>query len=198
MTEPTFQSIFGAQWDELPPVMHKHYANRPFTDDVIRAEGLMEVRFNRFIRLLSPILKFTGALVPHEGVDIPTVVRFKSEQSSNAFCLDRCFYIPRKKPYIFFSRLVPQGGDIVVEYMRFGIGWRHRFYYDGQKVILEHRGYVWRLFGCNIPIPLGVLLGHGYAEEQAIDETHFRMRMSITHPWWGLMYEYKGEFEVKG
>ena len=41
--EPIFKSIFGASWDELPSVMRKHYANRPYSDDITIVDGVLDV-----------------------------------------------------------------------------------------------------------------------------------------------------------
>lgn len=194
--DPIFKSVFAAQWETLPAVMHKHYANRPFSHDVGTVEGKMDVEFGWLVKLLSPMLRLVGALVPYQGKDIPVTVSFRSEPDSNRFCLDRTFHLPHKSPYVFFSRLVPIEKDIIVEWMKYGIGWKHRFYYQDEKVILEHVGYVWNLLGKMLPIPLGLLLGRGYAEEQALDENRFRMKMNIIHPLFGKMYEYRGVFKV--
>jgi len=194
--DPIFKSIFAEQWATLPVVMHKHYANRPFSDDVGKVEGKMDVEFGWLVKLLSPMLRLVGALVPYQGKDIPVTVAFRSEPDSNRFCLDRTFNFPQKKPYVFFSRMVPIERDIVVELMKYGIGWKHRFYYKDDKVILEHIGYAWNVLDKMLPIPLGLLLGHGYAEEQALDENSFQMKMNITHPLFGKMYEYRGVFKV--
>lgn len=40
------------------------------------------------------------------------------------------------------------------------------------------------------------LLGKVTAEEIAIDDDRFEMVNRITHPWWGTIYEYKGQFTV--
>ena len=196
-SQPIFRSIFGDTWNSLPSVMHKHYANRPYCDDVVRVEGRMDVEFGWLVKLLSPLLRIVGALVPYQGKDIPVTVHFRSEPDSNAYCLDRTFNFPDKKPYIFYSRMVQIKDDVIVEFMKYGIGWKHRFYYNGEKVILEHRGYVWKIFGATIPVPLGLFLGRGYAEEEALNENSFRMEMNITHPLFGKMYEYRGVFEVE-
>jgi len=38
--EPTFKAIFGDDWDQLPPIMRKHYANRPNSNDTTVVEGV--------------------------------------------------------------------------------------------------------------------------------------------------------------
>jgi len=71
-----------------------------------------------------------------------------------------------------------------------------QYLYDGDKVILKHNGYVLRLFGKNIPLPISFLIGKGHAEERAIDAHSFSMFMRLTHPLFGTLYEYQGSFEV--
>lgn len=194
--QPIFQSVFAEQWDKLPTVIHKHYANRPFSDDVVTVEGNMDVEFGWLIKLFSPFLRLFGVLVPYQGNDVPVTVKFRSESDSSVYCLDRTFNFPNKNPYVFYSRMVPVKENLIIEFMKYGIGWKHRFYYKDDKVILEHHSYVWKVFNLIIPVPIGLFLGRGYAEEEAMNENQFRMKMNITHPLFGKMYEYRGVFEV--
>ena len=69
-------------------------------------------------------------------------------------------------------------------------------FWKNKKVLLTHKGYAWKFFGLIIPVPLTLLLGKVYAEEQVIDDNSFRMRMSINHPWFGKTFEYKGRFKI--
>ena len=86
--------------------------------------------------------------------------------------------------------------NVVIEVMRFGLGWKMRYTWDGTKVILSHKGYALKLFGHFVPVPLTLFMGKGYAEEVAVDEHRFDMITHITHPWWGKVYQYKGRFEI--
>lgn len=181
----------------MPQVMHQHYANRPHTRDVVVVEGIMEVRASRLMQLFAPLLKWSGLLVPYQAKKVPTTVIFRSEPNSNAFCFDREFRFPGKAPYHFRSRMMPVGGNEVIEYMSLGIGWRAAYGFADGKVVLTHRGYVLRILGFHIPLPMHWLFGKGYAEEEATSETSFRMHMNICHPWFGEVYAYAGNFEVK-
>jgi len=81
--------------------------------------------------------------------------------------------------------------------MSFGIGWRMHYFYDGKKIVMQHKGYVWRVFGLNIPIPFVIFIGKGHAEEEVIDDNSYRITMTIAHPWFGTMYSYSGNFTFK-
>ena len=195
--EPIFQSIFGADWLRLPAVMHKHYANRPFCRDRVTVEGSMNIEVSVLARLLAPFMRLTGALAPIAGKHVPVTVHFDSQIDNNGFGFNRIFHYPNQKPYHFRSNMVPIGGAEVIETMPSGIGWQCAFLFDGQRIIMAHRGYCLKLWGKSLPLPLEWILGKGYAEEEAIDDDRFRMHMHITHPIFGKVYAYSGTFTIK-
>lgn len=195
MSEEIFKPIFGKSWERLPPVMRQHYANRPYSNDIKIAEGKMDISFGKIFKFFSPLFRFLELLVAYEGKDIFTRVTFRSEENSNALCFDREFFFP-EKPLRFFSKVFPIQGDEVVEVMKCKIGWRCSYSYENGKVLLKHRGYNLALFGFFIPLPITFLVGEGYAQEEAISENEFRMKMTITHFLFGKIYEYKGHFKI--
>jgi hypothetical protein len=192
--KPTFRSVFKTTWDDLPPVFQKRYANRPYSNDLATVEGKMEVSFSRLMSCMMPILRLMHILAPYQGKDIAVKVDFRSTADSDATCLDRKFYFPGKQPYEFNSRVQPIKDSEAIEYMSFGIGWKIHYFYDGVKVIMKHKGYVLKLFGYNIPLPLGLLIGSGYTEETVLDENSYRVAMTISHPLFGALYSYAGDF----
>ncbi|UTW44661.1 DUF4166 domain-containing protein [bacterium SCSIO 12696] len=194
--QPIFQSIFGDSWQALPPVMHKHYRNRPYTNDKYLVRGRLDVMCKPPLTWLAPLMRLMGQIPTRNAQNVQTTVEFQSEIKSKAFHFYRKFYFTADKPYIFHSKMLPLNDGEVVELMAFGLGWKSKYSWDGEKVILAHRGYVLRLFGWLMPLPLHWFMGKGYAEERAIDDNHFEMETHIRHPWWGKVYEYKGKFEV--
>ena len=195
-SEPIFKSIFGERWNELPPVMHKHYANRPYTNDEVIVDGALDVMCAGPIKLMGPLMKLMGQIPARNEKNVPVSVQFQSDLNSKAFNFVRTFNFKNGETYIFRSRMVQIKDNEVIEIMSFGLGWKMLYGWDGEKVVLNHNGYALRLFGHYIPIPLTLLLGKGYAEERVVDENTFDMTTHITHPWWGKIYEYKGRFKV--
>ena len=194
--EPIFKSIFGKSWDRLPPVMHKHYANRSHTDDLVTVEGRLDVMHAGPVKLFRYVFLFLELVPPFTEKNVPVRVDFKSTRDSNAFQFNRCFIFKGKKIYNFKSRMLQISGSEVVELMRFGIGWRMDYLWQDNKVILKHKGYLLNVFGFLVPLPITWLLGRGHGEEVAVDEDSFKTRVDICHPWWGKIYEYKGQFKV--
>jgi hypothetical protein len=193
---PIFQSIFGVPWSDLPSVMQKHYAVRPDSHDRVVVRGTMTISRSRLMRLLAPLLRFFGALVPYDGEGIPATVTFTSGPGSSDFHFDRIFEPPGKPAFLFHSRLVQISESDVIELMRFGIGWRSRYRIDGNHVSLSHIGYFWRIGKMLIPLPMTWILGRGAAAEDVVNDNSFTMWMTITHPLLGEIYRYEGIFEV--
>lgn len=194
--EPTFKSIFGQSWDDLPPVMKKHYANHPYTNDETVVEGELDVMCKQPLKLLGPVMKVMGQIPANNDRNVPTTVHFQSDEDTKAFHFNRTFHFKNTKPYTFKSRMVQIQNNEVIEIMRFGLGWKMLYLWDGEKVVLKHNGYALQLFGHLIPMPFTMLMGKGYAEEVAVDDDTFDMITHITHPWWGKVYEYKGRFKI--
>ena len=194
--EPIFKSIFGAAWNDLPSVMKKHYAGRPYTDDTLIVEGTLDVMCKQPLKALAPIMKLMGQIPAHNEMNVPVTVRFQSAGDSREFQFNRTFNFKNARPYAFRSRMLQIRDNEVIEMMRFGLGWKMLYLWDGEKVVLQHNGYALRLFGHFIPAPLTLLMGKGYAEEIAVGDDTFDMITHITHPWWGKIYQYKGRFKI--
>jgi len=194
--EPIFKSIFGDSWSDLPPVIKKHYANHPYTNDVTKVEGTLDVMCKSPLKYLSLLMKVMGQIPIRNEQSVPVTVCFDSDEHTKYFHFSRRFRFKDQKPYLFYSRMLQLKDNQVIELMRFGLGWKMRYTWDGQKVILKHDGYALSLFGHFIPVPLTLLMGKGYAEEIPIDDKTFSMITNITHPWWGKLYEYKGQFMI--
>jgi len=196
---PTFAAVFGAPWDGLPPALKLHYANRPFTRDRMTVEGMLDITMGPLMRVLAPLFGALGMLTPHAGTGVACTVHFLSEPDSNAFIFERWFAFPGRKPYRFRSRLVPKTDDAVVEYMPNGIGWACCYGFTDGRIVLRHHGYVWRLFGIDVPLPFAaMLMGRGDAWEEATGERSFRMCMTMSGGLFGrlMAYGYSGDFTV--
>lgn len=64
---PTFAAIFAEQWEDLPPALKAHYANRPFTRDHVIVEGTLDIEMHPLLRRFSWLIKATGMLTPYEA-----------------------------------------------------------------------------------------------------------------------------------
>ena len=195
--QPIFQSIFGDAWEDLPPVMRRHYSIRPYSADQVTVEGKLDVTCLHPLKAARPLLLLLGLIPPYTEENVPVTVMFSCAEGTREFCFNRTFYFARRTPYQFRSRMIQIAGNEVVEIMRFGIGWRMKYLWQDGRVILRHKGYVLQWFGCRIPVPLTALFGAGYAEETAVDDNTFDMFVEIRHAWWGKIYGYQGRFKFR-
>jgi hypothetical protein len=184
-----FEPVFGDKWQKLPPIFKKHYAVRQNSDDVVTVTGEMVITMSPLFKLLSPLLKFMGLLVPYEG-RFKTTVHFRA--AGEAFVFDRLIHISPTKTYIFKSKMTPQGGNLMLERMNFGVQWLASYDYIDEKVVITHKGY--KFFG--IPMPIEWLFGRGNAYEIVVDDNNFAMKMTISHKVFGVLYDYSGEFNA--
>jgi predicted DCC family thiol-disulfide oxidoreductase YuxK len=192
--KPIFRAVFGRYWDSLPPVMQTHYGIRPYGNDVVEVEGTLDFVISP---LISAIARVTGmSLLANSGKNVPSTVVFRSAGRSQAFCFDRTFRFPDKGVVRFCSRMEWAKDNELIEFMRHGFGWKVAYVWDGTKVILQHRGYVWRIFGISIPIPLSLILGKIYAEERPLSSERFSMRVHAINRFMGQTFSYAGEFKV--
>ena len=194
--DPTFKSIFGEAWDLLPTVMKKHYGNRPYSNEVTRVKGTLEVFCRPPLLWFSPLMKLLGQIPIFNEKNVPVTVYFESDVDTKYFHFNRVFNFANAKTYKFHSRMLQIKDNQVVEIMRFGLAWKMAYSWDGEKVVLSHRGYAIHILGHLVPLPLTLFMGAGEAIEIPIDERTFEMKVVITHPWWGELYGYNGRFEV--
>lgn len=193
---PIFQPVFGESWESLPTVFKRHYANRPYTQDTMKIVGRLDVSSKQPLLWMAPLMKLMRQIPVRNEQNVAVSVYFRSDKHSKRLMFDRTFFFKQKKPYRFVSSMIPVHGNTVVELMRFGLGWKFSCHWDGKKIVLKHIGYVFNLMGHFIPMPLTSLLGEGYAEEHAIDDSTFEMNTFVTHKLWGRVYQYKGRFEL--
>lgn len=194
--QPIFQTIFGEQWNKLPKILQLRYANKAYCNDVTTVEGKLAIHFSKLMTIFMPLFQIFNILVPYQGDDIPVTVNFRSNENSRDIAFDRTFNFPGKKSCYFRSILHPLTQNDVIEFTYLRLGWKMKYAYENNKVLLLHNGYVLKFFNLLIPIPLTYILGKIYAEEQVIADDTFRMQLTITHPLFGKMFEYGGEFKM--
>jgi hypothetical protein len=191
-----FQRILGDKWDQLPIVFKRHYALREYSDDKITAQGIISVNATGIMSVLAPLMGIMGLLPPYNAKDIPITVVFSSRPDSEAFHFERIFYYPTRAPYIFKSKMIALGDNVVVDLTSKNVGWKMTYDFIDNQMRLTHQGYVLKFFKWYIPLPIGLIMGKCNSYEIALSDTTFKMAMQFTHPWFGVTYEYFGIFTI--
>tara|TARA_R110002110_G_scaffold415800_1_gene656288 strand:+ start:44746 stop:45738 length:993 start_codon:yes stop_codon:yes gene_type:complete len=196
--QPLFRRVFRAQWDSMPVIFHKRYANRSYHTESVILNGTMNIYLSKYYKLISPFLRFSGALVPFAGTNIPVTITLSSTEDSESVMMDRVFHYPEGKPYHFKSKIIVTSKLDVLEIMKYGLGIRLAYKYQHQNIHLNYKGYIWRFMGLNIPIPMAVFLGRVTALETVLsdDAKDFKMIATANHLLYGKIFEYSGQFKV--
>jgi predicted DCC family thiol-disulfide oxidoreductase YuxK len=191
---PLFAQVLGKNWQALPPVMQKRFSNRPYSNDLIVVTGTMTIKSSRWMRIFKPALKLTGALIQQDGENIPVIVKYRSDPDTSKYWFDREFCFDQ--PIRFQSYMQNIHDNIVVEFLRFNVGWRAKFSVNDNSVVMSHYGYVFRFFNLLIPVPINLLLGKCTAVERPLSNDTFSMEMHLNHFLFGEIYQYKGVFKI--
>lgn len=185
-----FKNILSNQWTSLSPVLQKHYGIS--NGEEIKMQGELDVKHGRFIKLLMPLIRLTGAFVPVEGDKF--VVTVKNKRIGDFFYWHRIFQ-KDNKIYEFNSKMQQFNNDII-EFVGFGVGIRMGLHVSNGGLVYEDKGYVLKIGKKIIPIPLHILMGKSAIEEYAGNDNSndFNMRFIVNHPWFGFAFSYSGYF----
>lgn len=116
--KPIFEGIFADKWAQLPPIIKKHYSNRPFCKDKTTFTGKMDVMCKWY---LKPFMWLSGTAPSYSAEKIDVTVNFRSSPDNDGFTLERIFnYKSKKNPHIFRTRMHHIKDNHVLEIMRYG------------------------------------------------------------------------------
>lgn len=90
------QQALSQQWDDLDPIVQRHYAMAPGTAVDMTLHGSMDQVFHSNIAKLFLLPgRIFGALVPYRGSDIPTEVKnWTREDNTRAMFWHRTLQFP--------------------------------------------------------------------------------------------------------
>ncbi|MEN8170512.1 MAG: DUF4166 domain-containing protein, partial [Pseudomonadota bacterium] len=140
------------------------------------------------------VLRVFGALVNRSGRLVPTVVE-KSVVGGRQYWR-RTIRYPDGKVIFFKSFWVSAGGNQVIEFVNPVLGLQMTASVKDDQLHYHGVRFVVKLGSVLLPVPEWLVLGRTRIVEVAVDETHFAMDFRITHPLFGQVFRYSGEFEA--
>lgn len=183
------QQALGADWEKLPPALQAHYRFGATVDT-----GSMDIEYPRFMQPVWSLLKLFGALVDRKGKGVATVVEKYVVGERQIW--RRTITYADGQVVRFDSFWVAAGNGDVIEFVNPVLGLQMAPYVVGEKLLYRGVRFVARLGPMTIPIPEWLSLGHATIVEEALDDTHFAMDFRLTHPLFGQLFRYSGEFEA--
>lgn len=192
-TQTPMQQALGAQWNELPPALQRHYAKHP--DGYTHLEqGHLDIAYPNFMQPYLSLMRLMGALINQRGKAVPTRVERHLAQGQEQW--QRTLQFPNQRTVQFKSLVAYHGGNELVEYTNALMGLRMAVRVEHGKLYYSGKSFIVKLGSLRLPIPEWLVLGHSTIEESALDDTSFQMDFRVTHPLLGKVFSYKGVFQV--
>jgi len=184
------QNALGADWHQLPAALRTHYEHGRTRDT-----GHLDISFPRWMAPWLRLLHRLGALVPRAGQGVATVVDKRVAGQRQYW--QRHIHFADGATIRFDSVWEAAENATLIEYVNPVLGLQMKPYLEAGR--LHYRGlrFVARLGRWRLPIPEWLVLGHTRIVEQALTESRFAMDFRLTHPLFGEVFRYCGEFEAR-
>jgi len=183
------QCALGSDWDKLPAALQAHHRF-----GTTRDSGHLDIEYPRFMQPCLSLLRVIGALVDRGGRHVSTLVE-KSVVGDRQYWRRTITY-PDGRVLTFDSFWVVAGGNQIIEFVNPLLGLQMAARVVGGKLHYCGVRFVVKLGPLLLPIPEWLVLGRTTIVEEAVDETHFVMDFRLTHPLFGQVFRYSGEFEA--
>jgi hypothetical protein len=181
------QCALGDDWKKLPPALQAHYAHATDT-------GHMDIEYPRFMQLWLTLLRCLGALVNRAEANVATVVEKSADGDRQIW--HRTMTYADNKIITFNTVWIHAGGNQLIEFVNPVLGLQMavhvedgRLHYQGIRIVAKFGRML-------LPIPEWLVLGHTTIIEDALSATRFAMDFRLTHPIFGQVFRYSGEFET--
>lgn len=200
-TQAIFRLALGEDaWQRLAAPVRQHYDLAADSANSKTLNGVMDEIFHApAIKPLLWLARGFGGLVPWQGRDVPVEVRNWTDPARpNCLFWHRRFQFADGRRLVFASRMeLAQDGEII-EFLRFGIGVRMRVAESGGALVYTARDHCWKIGPWLLGIPHWLLLGEARIVESPAAEGGIRLDFTITHPWLGRSFGYRGRFAMVG
>lgn len=185
------QTLLDASWDQLPPGLQAHYQGFGSRED-----GYLTIEYPRLMQPYLSFLRLFGALINRAEQRVATRV---TKQEIDGQCYwRRIMTFGDGRQMEFNSRCVREADNQLLEYVNPWMALRMSMKVINGELFYEGLNLIIQLGKLQIPIPEWLVLGHTTIRETALDDRRFVMDFRMTHPWFGEVYRYAGEFEVEG
>lgn len=190
-----FRTQLGSDWGALSENIRLRFDHDPPGGTVVRYRGVMtRVECSAMGKLLGWLVQHTGALMPHEGTDVPVSIEVWTEPGCDAVFKSRQYHFKDRKPFIFKSRMQLDSCGNLAEHVGGGFGMYLRVHALEGNLHFKDEGYFLDILGLKIPVPGLLSPGRVLLKHEDISKDEFAITIEIFHPWFGLLFFQKGQF----
>lgn len=190
MSVSLMQKVLGADWQQLPEVIQRHYQISDCQQS--RLTGTMEIGYPIYLFPLIWLIHLFGGLLLWRG----QAAQAEVDKTADGELLHwhRTMTYADGKTDCFSSRMSYAADHELVELIGFGFGLRLHVSVENGELLYRSNGHFWQCGSLRLNIPDYLLLGSASISERAVSEDEFYLDFSIRHPWWGVSYYYRGNF----
>ncbi|ANE57390.1 DUF4166 domain-containing protein [Methylomonas sp. DH-1] len=193
MTKILMQQVLGNDWQQLPEAIQRHY--RLGDGEESRLAGTMQIDYPAYLFPLIWLIHLFGGLLLWRAPAAYAEVD-KTADAAGLIWRRRLDY-PDGRSDCFNSRMAYVADRELAEYIGFGFVLRLRVSVENGDLLYRSLGHFWQCGSWVVPIPDWLLLGSTTIRECALAADRFYLDFEIRHPWWGLSYQYRGEFAYR-
>ena len=183
------QIALGSDWEKLPAALQTHYAAARCRD-----VGHLDIDFPRWMQPLLGLLYRLGALIPRRGKGVATTVEKTMIGPRQHW--QRRMRFADGQVIAFDSQWEAAPAGTIIEYVNPWLGLRMKPSVRAGQLHYAGISFILKLAGLRLPLPEW-LLGHTCIVETALSEQRFSMDFRLTHPLFGEVFRYTGEFTTE-
>ena len=192
-----FKHLLGSEWNNLHPDIQKRFEKNPSPGTPLKYTGLLEElscsRWGKFIgHITKPFI--SGALIPYTEYDVPVDIQVYTKDGSSNIYKERIYRLVNRRPIKFTSYMRQSSKGDVLEYVGFGLGMKLIVFVKDSNLHFKSDGYFWDIGIFRIPIPDIFSPGATYLTHVNEGPNQFRIRIDITHIFFGKMFVQAGVF----
>ena len=193
------RAALGGAWHQLSPKTQARFSADPIAGTSQEYMGTMaEVKSSAFGKLLALCGRpFRAPLIPYNEQNVPIEVEVYKEKGQSEI-IKRRIYRFQNHPHLTVqsSMRVDQQGEFI-ECVGKGLAVNMEIFVDNGTLCFSGERYIFSLLGGSILIPLFLTPGRIFVRHSDHGEDAFRVKIEMTHPWFGLTFLQDGIFTEK-
>jgi hypothetical protein len=190
-----FKEQLGETWMVVPSNVRERFDHDPVPGSIVSYEGVMtRVTCTPLGKALGWLMQRTGALMPHEGKDVPVQIEVWTDARTQAVYKRRTYLFANRAPFVFRSRMERQADGRLAEHVGGGFGMYVLVSADRGGLRFDEGGYFFELCGIRVPIPRVLGPGKVVLMHADVSASEFEITIDIAHPWFGPLFSQVGRF----
>ncbi len=195
-----FQTVLGADFDRLHPRLRRRFSVGLATGEACLGTGTMDEVWHT--RWAAPFLRLGSTrniLVPGAGRDVPFTIEnvpYLDDFGRETVSFVRTFAFPGGARRFDAQMVLAAGGGHIVDYLgtHQHLASDLHLEVDGDGLVIRSGAHRFREGRLDVRLPRPIAAEAEVREDYDDAIGRFRIRVRVTHPWFGPLFGYQGTF----